>query len=159
MQYDYATEEPKDSKKPYMILASVVIGLIVVGFGIGLTGQVTGICSDFNDCKAKAVSSQSSLEACNKQVSGLTESKNDAEFLLAKCENSLADAEKFRLLYADEKNAYKGIVDNTAAALCCTEADVNRGAIKGFNIVSNSVRCGPGEFAVNCKLGTSNYQP
>ena len=160
MQYDYATEElEKNNRKPLVIVAAVVIGLIVVGFGIDMTGQATGICSDFNDCKTKAISSQNSLEACSSQVSEITASKNSLELSLTNCQNSLADAEKYKSLYTNEKNAYKNVIDNSAAALCCTSADVSRGAIKGFNIISNSIQCTQGDFAVNCKLGTSNYQP
>lgn len=115
-------------------------------------------------CNSELSEKASDFANCDADRSGMMSYINTVNSSLSNC---MGERQGLQSLYANESENFRVLVRNSAASICCSFRDAQRGSVINWGIANNSMVCEgmPNDassmrlstYTVNCSTGATSY--
>ena len=104
-------------------------------------------------CSAELNEKSANLDICESDRTGMKTYISSVNSSLSSC---MSEKQSLQGLYQNESENFRSLVRNSAASICCSFRDAQRGSVINWGIANNSIIC-EGSYTVNCSTGATNY--
>ncbi len=104
-------------------------------------------------CSAELSEKSANLIFCENDRTNMKTYISSVNSSLASC---MSEKQSLQNIYANESGNFRALVKNSAASICCSYRDVQRGSAVSWSITNNSIVC-EGSYVVNCSTGVTSY--